>query len=360
MARKKKTATKTATHTEVMQDMTLIESMGYVGEQLQEIQERMVDTDYKLYHAVGEFVAATNETIEVLAQQVPNEPEAIESVAAKAIRQLEEVYETIQHLKSYGDSDTLQELQKKAEAIMYEAEEARLFLEREAKPEPQPEPVKPAQPTSKYVCWNYQQESDTTYLYLANSHEEAKEIHKQHKEDLSPWGYGLYEKAPKIGKVVTVKAPQPESKPEPVKPEPVDQSKVSKTKKELAQKRLDEILRAFPEYRMFLPRPLRLEGALKFIEDYGHLVPEVEPIKLHPNQSPAKAGKVKKAEVKAEVTEPEYIGKVEKSSKSGVAYAYRDLQKILKEARIAGKEVNCRLNGKREVLQAEAVRLGLL
>lgn len=160
----------------------------------------------------------------------------------------------------------------------------------------------------------------------------------------------------KASKVEQVE-PEPQPvKPEPVKPAPVDQSKVNQAKKELAQKRLDEILRAFPEYRMFLPRPLRLEGALKFIEDYGHLVPESEPVKLHPNQAPAKAGKVKKAEV----TEPEYIGKVEKSSKSGVAYAYRDLQKILKEARNAGKEVNCRLNGKRETLQAEAVRLGLL
>lgn len=302
----------------------------------------------------------TNETIEVKATQVEET-----GMSLQAHDFFNHLSEEIDLAAESGNIEALENLNYYAHLLWLKADQAENKVKaskvEQLEPEPQPEPVKPAQPTSKYVCWNYQQESDTTYLYLANSHEEAKEISKanQHKEDLTPWGYGLYEKAPKIGKLVTVKAPQPESKPEPVKPEPVDQSKVNQTKKQMAQKRLDEILRAFPEYRMFLPRPLHLAGALKFIEDYGHLVPEVEPIKLHPNQAPAKAGKVKKAEVKAEVTEPEYIGKVE-PSKSGVAYAYRDLQALLKEARIAGKEVNCRLNGKREVLQAEAVRLGLL
>lgn len=322
MARKKKTATKT-TQAEVMQDMTL-----------------------------------TNETIEVKATQVEET-----GMSLQAHDFFYHLTKEIDLAAESGNIEALENLNYYAHLLWLKAEQAenkaKASKVKQLEPEPQPEPVKPAQPTSKYVCWNYQQESNTTYLYLANSHEEAKEIHKtnQHKEDLSPWGYGLYEKAPKIGKLVTVKAPQPESKPEPVKPEPVDQSKVSKTKKELAQKRLDEIIRAFPEYRMFLPRPLRLAGALKFIEDYGHLVPEVEPIKLHPNQAPAKAGKAGK--VKKADDAPEYVGKVE-PSKSGVAYAYRDLQALLKEARNAGKSVNCRLNGKREVLQAEAVRLGLL
>lgn len=305
----------------------------------------------------------TNETIEVKATQVEET-----GMSLQAHDFFNHLSEEIDLAAESGNIEALENLNYYAHLLWLKADQAenkvkaskvkQLEPEPQPEPQPQPEPVKPAH--TKYVCWNYQQESDTTYLYLANSHEEAKEIHKtnQHKEDLSPWGYGLYEKAPKIGKLITVEPEsQPESKPEPVKPEPVDQSKVSKTKKQMAQKRLDEILRAFPEYRMFLPRPLHLAGALKFIEDYGHLVPEVEPIKLHPNQAPAKAGKAGK--VKKADDAPEYVGKVE-PSKSGVAYAYRDLQALLKEARNAGKSVNCRLNGKREVLQAEAVRLGLL
>lgn len=58
-------------------------------------------------------------------------------------------------------------------------------------------------------------------------------------------------------------------------------------------------------------------------------------------------------------TQPE--AKTETNKKqSPMNIEYRKLQSMLKEARLGGATVNCKLNAKRETLQAEAVRLNLI
>lgn len=59
-------------------------------------------------------------------------------------------------------------------------------------------------------------------------------------------------------------------------------------------------------------------------------------------------------------TQPEYIGKETNKKQSPMNIEYRKLQAMLKEARLGGATVNCKLNAKRETLQAEAVRLNLI
>lgn len=58
--------------------------------------------------------------------------------------------------------------------------------------------------------------------------------------------------------------------------------------------------------------------------------------------------------------QPEYIGKETNKKQSPMNIEYRKLQSLLKEARLGGATVNCKLNAKRETLQAEAVRLNLI
>jgi hypothetical protein len=80
--------------------MNIIESFQYASEQLRNLRERMEKSDRELYHAVGEFVDSTNQTIQNLAAEAldqtiaPDLPSLIES-SSNEMEQLQKRYQLL-------------------------------------------------------------------------------------------------------------------------------------------------------------------------------------------------------------------------------------------------------------------------
>ena len=85
------------------ESMNILESFEYASEQLRNLRERMEKSDRELYHAVGEFVDSTNQTIqnlvaEALDQTIAPDPllnPTLPKVSFHEMHQLQERYQIL-------------------------------------------------------------------------------------------------------------------------------------------------------------------------------------------------------------------------------------------------------------------------